>query len=137
VTVSQIAAIAGVVIAGALVAFTIPALVQLKRTLKALEESVRGVTPNVVSATSNLDQVLGRADRVLRGVEEGTHGINTALGSFGRLVSSLAPRSGPTWLVTLLGLASGLKQAWRTVVSPRPGAAAPPASGPKGGTKHD
>jgi hypothetical protein len=141
-------ALAAVGLLAVLVGFTVPALLQLRRTARALENFLEGVTPRIESATSNLDSVLGRMDRVMRGMEDGTRGITGALGSAGAFLSNLRPPAAPgggasSWLAALSALLSGLWQAWSALASaparpagPGP-AAAPQGAGAAPGGSHD
>lgn len=128
-----------VVLVAVLVGFAVPALIQVRRTARVVEEFVRGVTPRIENATSNLDSVLGRADRVMRGFEEGTRGIAGFMGSLGALLAGLRPAaasgSGAALLSALASLLSGLWSAW-SVVGAAPQAGAPPSPAAGGGQSH-
>jgi hypothetical protein len=100
-----------------LAGFTIPALLQVKRTARAVEEFVRDVSPGVRSATTNLDSVLGRVDSVMGSVETGTRGLTGALSGLGAFVGNLRPpvpggSPAASWLAAIASLLSGFVQAW-------------------------
>ena len=128
-TPSQIIALLAVVLLAVLVGFTIPTLLQVRKTMLALEEFVRGVTPRIEAATTNLDSVLGRMDRVMKGMEDGTRGITGVMGSAGAFLSHLRPPAvtgagASSWLAALSSLLSGLWQAYSVIASNPPARAA-------------
>ena len=87
------------------------------------------VSDSIESATSNLDSVLGRVDRVMRGIEDGTRGITSAVGGFGDFISNLRPpaHAGGGASGSLAAMASLLTlfwQAWSHVTERRPAQAA-------------
>lgn len=119
-TPSMLLAIAAVVLLAALVAWTIPLLVQLRRTARTMEETLRDTAPQLRSAATNLNSVLGKADRVLQGMEDGTRGLSGALDSiatFARAAeaSRRAPAGFPIagWLALAWKVASGVMDGFR------------------------
>lgn len=122
-----------------LVGYFVPTLIQIRKTAQAAEVLLRGMGPRIESATSNLDSVLGRVDRVLKGMEDGTRGITGAMGGFGDLLSKLRPQSpgGSFGTVAALGaLLAGLRMAWNAFTAGGSTPAAAPA-GSQGGSKHE
>ena len=116
-TSSAIAGVAVFALLAVLVAYTVPTLIQIRRTARAAEELLRGITPRIESATSNLDSVLVRTDRMMRGMEEGSRGITEAMGGLGALCSNLRPASSTgggvsKWIVEVSSLISGVRAAW-------------------------
>lgn len=129
-----------------LAGYAIPTLIQVRRTAKAMEDMVRDVQPRLVGATSNLDSLLGRSDRVMQGLEHGARGVSGAMASLSSfLVNLKVPlkglHKGPATMAALANFLSGAWQAW-AAFSKEPGApgggaasgaAAPPAD-EKGGS---
>ncbi len=97
------------------VAYVVPLLIQVRRTARAVEELVRDAGPRITGAVTNLDSVLGRTDRVLEGLENGTRGITGAVTGVGSLLGMLkSPGKGLTrGPAALAGLLSILVAAWR------------------------
>jgi len=111
------------------VAYVVPLLIQIRRTARAVEELVRDAGPRLTGAVTNLDSVLGRTDRVLEGLENGTRGISGAVTGVGSLLGMLKSTGkgvsrGPA---ALAGLLSILAAAWKA--SSARGKAARPADG--------
>ena len=106
------------VILAALAGYTIPTLIQLRRTARVVEDMVRDVQPRVLSATVNLDSVLGRTDRVMEGVESGARGISGVITGLGSFMGGLkAPARGvPKGPATMAALANFITGAWQTWV---------------------
>jgi len=126
-----------VVLLGVLVGYTVPALIQIRKTARAAEEFLRGMTPRIESATSNLDSVLGRLDRVMRGMEDGTRGLTGAIGGVEDFLSFLKPRGrkeggSSGLLAALASVVAGFTQAWSFVTGGRPA----PAGG-EGGAQNE
>ncbi|MBI3448753.1 MAG: hypothetical protein HY049_07545 [Acidobacteria bacterium] len=126
-----------VVLLGILVGYTVPTLIQIRKTARAAEEFLKGMTPRIESATSNLDSVLGRLDRVMRGMEDGTRGLSGAIGGMGDFLSFLKPPgrkegSSSGILAALASVVAGFSQAWSLMTGGRPA----PAAG-EGGTQHE
>lgn len=116
------------VLLAVLVGYTVPTLIQLRKTASAVEEFIRGVTPRIEAATSNLDSVLARMDRVMRGMEDGTRGITGVMGSVGSFLANLRPPTTPgrgisNWFAAVSATLSGLWQAWSVMSRPGPRAA--------------
>jgi len=140
VTASMVLGILGIALLAILVGYTIPTLIQLRKTALAAEEFLHGLTPKVESATRNLDSVLARVDRVFKGMEEGTRGISGALGGVGDFMSNLKPPAvaggGPAnWMAALASLLSGFWQAWSVFSTSRGAPAAARAA--EGGRSHE
>lgn len=116
-TASDIAQLGLLTVVAILVGFSIPAIVQVRRTARAAEELLRGAGPRVESAAANLDSVLGRVDRVAGNVEGASHGMAAAFTGIGNLVGRLKPPvgsspGGAAWLAAFTNLISGFWQAW-------------------------
>jgi hypothetical protein len=131
----------GIALLAVLVGYTVPALIQVRKTALAAEEFLRVMTPRVEGATANLDAVLGRIDRIARGMEDGTRGITGALGGVGDFFAGLKPPAQPgggasSWLAALASLLSGFWQAW-SVFTAGAHPQAPPAAGAEGGGNHE
>ena len=122
-----------------LVGYIVPTLIQVRKTAQAAEVLLRGMGPRIESATSNLDAVLGRVDRVMKGMEDGTRGITRAMDGVHDLLSNLKPKSqgSSSGTVAAIGaLLAGLCQAWVAFTAVRSKRAASPA-GPEGGRKSE
>jgi hypothetical protein len=125
-----------------LVAYTIPTLLQLRRTARAVEELVRGVGPRVESATSNLESVLGKADRVSAKLESGAIGVTSALAGLGAFLANLRPPhyaagpDGANWPAALSSMLTGLFQAWTVFTSKKPAPNPPETAHQTGGKPH-
>jgi len=108
-----------VVLAG----FTIPALLQVRRTARAVEELVRSVSPGAAGAATHLDSVLGRVDRVFEGVENGTRSVAGTFEGLGAFLRGLRQPGGASvissWLTALSSIFAGMSQAWSVVSSRR------------------
>ncbi len=97
------------------VAYLVPMLIQIRRTARAAEELLRDAGPRIAGAAGSLDSVLGRTDRVLEGLENGTRGITGAVTGFGSLLTLMKATGkrvtkGPA---ALAGLLSILAAAWQ------------------------
>ena len=135
---SAILGFIAVVLLAVLVGYTVPALIQVRKTARAAEKFLREMTPRVESATLNLDSVLGRMDRVMKGMEDGTRGITGALGGVGDFISNLRPPAvsgggASNWMAAIASLLSGFWQAWTVFAagSPPPAPSHPGAEGGK------
>lgn len=122
-----------VVIAG----FTIPALLQVRRTARAVEDLVRAVAPGAAGAATHLDSVLGRVDRAFEGVESGTRSVAGTFAGLGAFVRGLRQPGGgsavSSWLAALSSIFAGMSQAWTVVSSRRSEKAAQAHSTKEGG----
>ncbi len=122
--------------------FCIPTLLQLRRTARAVEEFVRGVGPQLESATTNLDSMLGRVNRVAGSIEAGTRGLAQTLAGVGSFMATLRPTAhggqspAAAWLAALASLLNGLLQAWNACTSRTPARNPQPAKPENGGEDH-
>ena len=140
------------VILAVLVGFAIPTIVQIRRTAKAVEDLVQEFRPKLLDATTNLDTLLGRANRSIEGVEEGARSVVSTMSDVRAAISGFMPPMGrasrvPTALSALVSFLSG---AWgalsarkvRAKSAPDPSPAPAPAGGspdtmrPDGGSSH-
>jgi hypothetical protein len=117
------------VLLAVLVGYLVPTLIQIRKTALAAEELLRGIRPRIEAATSNLDSVLARMDRVMRGMEDGTRGITGVMGSVGSFLSHLRPPMTPgrgvsNWFAAISSTLSGVWQAWSVISRPGHRAAA-------------
>lgn len=125
-----------------LAVFSIPTLLQLRRTARAVEELVQGVRPQLEGATTSLDSVLGRVDRVTGSVEAGTRGLAQALAGVGSFMATIRPGvhggQSPvaTWLAALASFLQGLLQAWNACTSKTRTENPQPAAPKDGGEDH-
>lgn len=122
------------VVAGAVVS----ALLQVRRTARAVEELVRGVAPGAGGAATHLDSVLGRMDRALEGVETSTRSVAGAFSDVSSFVRNLRQPTGgsaPSWFAALSNIAAGAAQAWSAVSSKRSGDSGAASSTKEGGQK--
>lgn len=123
----------GLVVLALLAGYAIPTLVQVRRTAKAMEDMVRDVQPRLVGATTNLDSVLGRTDRVMEGLETGALGVTGAVANLSSFLRNLKiPRKGlnkgPATMAVLANFISGAWQAWDAFAKE----SGPPADDPGG-----
>jgi hypothetical protein len=126
-------------ILAALAGYAIPALIQMRRTAKAMEDMVNDVRPRLVAATANLDSVLGRTDRVMEGLESGAIGVANTLASVKSFVGNLklplkGIKRGPASMAALANFVSGALQAWSAFSAERGSRA---RRGADGGTKSE
>lgn len=115
------------VILAAFALYAIPTLIQVRRTAKAVEEMVHDVRPRLVGATTSLDSVLGRTDRVMEGLEKGSRGITGAVAGLGSFLSNLkmplkGVNRGPATMAALANFLSGAWQAWAVFTHDKDGA---------------
>lgn len=105
------------VILAAFAGYAIPTLIQVRKTAKAVEDMVRDVQPRILGATTSLDSVLGRTDRVMEGVESGARGISGAVTSLNSFLGNLKVplkgiNKGPATMAALANFITGAWQAW-------------------------
>ena len=105
------------VILAAFAGYAIPTLIQVRKTAKAVEDMVRDVQPRILGATTSLDSVLGRTDRVMEGVESGARGISGAVTSLSSFLGNLKVplkgiNKGPATMAALANFITGAWQAW-------------------------
>lgn len=141
-TLSTVAEFALLLVLLLFVGFSIPTLLQLRRTARAVEELVQGVRPQLEGATTSLESVLGRVDRATGSVETGTRGLAQALAGIGSFMATLRPevRGGQSsvaaWLAALASFLQGLLQAWNACTSKRRTGNPQPATPEDGGKNH-
>ena len=140
------------VILAVLVGFAIPTIVQIRRTAKAVEDLVQEFRPKLLDATTNLDTLLGRANRSIEGVEEGARSVVSTMSDVRAAISSFMPPMGrssrvPTALSALVSFLSGAwgalsarkvraKSASDPAPEPAPTGGSPDTMRPDGGSSH-
>jgi len=139
VTASVFAQFAMVGVLAVIAGFIIPALLQVRRTARAVEDLVRAVSPGATGSVTHLDAVLGRVDRALESVENGSKSVASACSGVSAFVHGLRwPAGGPAgsaWLTALSGLLAGMAQTWTVVSSKRSDKAAKAQATKDGGQK--
>jgi hypothetical protein len=118
-------------------------LQQALRTAEELEQFLRTTRPGIEESTARLQSILGRADRVMEGVERGSDGVRLAIS---RLTAPFAPRpsapksadnGSPGWIAQIPDLVSTLLLGFTQVMNLFPGGRRKQSPPPPGGTTHE
>ena len=96
-----------VVLAALLVGAVVPVLIQLRKTLKAAEDTLHSTDRNLKQALDQLGATLERVNRAMDGFEHGLGKVASLLGVLGGVGSALGQVKSSLGLVTSVGSAVG------------------------------